>query len=59
MAGGDVFRDADKGHWIVACEVDGRNATEELVASGFGGRIVLLFRPPGYGREELATADDE
>ena len=34
---------------------DGR---DELVASGFGGRIVLLARPPGYGRSELAVSED-
>jgi hypothetical protein len=26
-----------------------RNGTEELLVSGYGGRIVLLSRPPGYG----------
>ncbi len=51
-----VFRDRDKGHWIAAAEVDGRNATLELFCCGYGGRLVMLFRPPGYGRPgTLAT----
>jgi hypothetical protein len=47
-----IYTDADKGHWIAVAEVDGRNATDELICSGFGGRIVLLTRPVGYGRSE-------
>jgi len=50
-----LFEDEDKGHWLCTAEVDGRNATRELVASGFGGRVVLLTRPPGYGRTETAA----
>lgn len=45
-----AFEDRDRGHWLVAAELDGRNGTDELVASGFGSRIVLLSRPPGFGR---------
>jgi hypothetical protein len=48
-----VFTARDRGHWLAACELDGRNATTELLASGYGGRIVLLSRPPGTGRDEL------
>ncbi|MBL8897976.1 MAG: hypothetical protein JNM84_10135, partial [Planctomycetes bacterium] len=44
-----IYDDADQGHWITAAELDGRNATDELVCSGFGGRISLLARKPGYG----------
>jgi hypothetical protein len=44
-----LFVDRDKGHWLAACEVDGRNGTRELVGSGYGGRIFLLSRPVGYG----------
>ncbi len=44
-----VFRDVDKGHWLAVAEVEGRNTTDELVCSGYGGRIVLLARPVGYG----------
>lgn len=44
-----IFEDRDMGHWIAAAEVDGRNATDEIVLSGYGGRIVLLSREPGTG----------
>lgn len=47
-----LFEDSDKGHWLAAAEVDGRNATRELISSGYSGRIVLLSRPAGYGRSE-------
>ncbi len=50
-----LFEDLDKGHWLCAAELDGRNGTRELVLSGYSGRIVLLARPPGYGRTELAA----
>ncbi len=43
-----IFVDGDKGHWLAAAELDGRNGTRELLASGFGGRVVLLRRPPGF-----------
>jgi hypothetical protein len=46
-----LFVDRDKGHWLSACEVDGRNGTRELVGSGYGGRIFLLSRPAGHGLE--------
>lgn len=39
-------------------EVDGRNGTRELVGSGYGGRIFLLSRPPGYGLEGVPTDPD-
>jgi hypothetical protein len=47
-----IFQDRDKGHWLATAELDGRNSTHELLASGYGARIVLLSRPPGYGRPE-------
>ena len=50
-----LFEDLDKGHWLAAAELDGRNSTRELLVSGYSGRIVLLARPPGFGRPELAT----
>ena len=50
-----LFEDTNKGHWLARAEVDGRNATHEILSSGYSGRIVLLARPPGYGRTELAT----
>jgi hypothetical protein len=50
-----VFEDRDKGHWLASAELDGRNGTREILACGYGGRIVLLSRPPGYGRPGLAA----
>ncbi len=50
-----IFRDIDKGHWLAAAEVDARNGTDELLASGFGGRIVMLSRPPAYGLGGVAV----
>jgi hypothetical protein len=43
-----IFTDIDKGHWLETCELDGRNATDELLATGYSGRVVLLSRPVGY-----------
>jgi hypothetical protein len=54
-----LFVDSTEGHWISTGELDGRNGTDELVCSGFGGRVVMLFRPPGYGRGALATKGRE
>src|SRR6185436_17834808 len=34
-----IFTDEDQGHWLSMGEIDGRNGTDELIASGFGGRI--------------------
>lgn len=50
-----VFDDLDKGHWLAVAELDGRNATREIITAGYSGRMVLLSRPPGFGRPELAT----
>lgn len=44
-----IFEDRDKGHWLSAAELDGRNATLEIIGSGYGSRIFMLSRPPGYG----------
>jgi len=44
-----IFVDRDKGHWLTAAELDGRNTTQEIIGSGYGGRIFLLSRPSGYG----------
>jgi hypothetical protein len=46
-----IFHDIDKGHWLALAELDGRNNTREIVATGYGGRIFYLSRPPGYGRK--------
>jgi len=51
-----IFEDRDKGHWLSCAELDGRNATDEILASGYGGRLVLLARPPGYGLSGIPTA---
>lgn len=50
-----IFEDRDRGHWLSAVEIDDRNSTLELVASGYGGRIVLLSRPVGYGKKDGAA----
>ncbi len=49
-----IFEDTDKGHWLATAELDGRNNTREIITSGYSGRMVLLARPPGFGRSELA-----
>ena len=53
-----LFVDRDKGHWLATVELDGRNGTDELIASGYGGRIVLLSREPGTGLPGVATDPD-
>jgi hypothetical protein len=50
-----MFVDRDKGHWIATAELDGRNSTDEIVCSGYGKRVVLLGRPPGYGLPNVTT----
>lgn len=54
-----IFQSAQKGHWLTVGELDGRNGTDELVASGFDGQIVLLSRPAGYGLPGIAVAAAE
>ena len=44
-----IFTDIDKGHWLEVAELDGRNSTDEILGSGYGGRVFMLSRPPGYG----------
>ncbi|MDH3591635.1 MAG: hypothetical protein OER88_07145 [Planctomycetota bacterium] len=44
-----LFIDSDKGHWLAVAELDGRNATREIISSGYSGRIVMISRPAGYG----------
>lgn len=44
-----IFTEVDKGHWLAKGEFDGRNGTEEIIGSGYAGRVFLLGRPPGYG----------
>lgn len=50
-----LFSDRDKGHWLGVGELDERNATDELVGSGYGGRVFVLAREPGYGLESSAA----
>ena len=50
-----IFDDREKGHWLAAAELDGRNGTDEIIGSGYGARIVLLSRPPGYGLPHVAV----
>ncbi len=50
----DIWTGAQKGHWLTTGELDGRNSTDELVAAGFDGEVVLLSRRPGYGLEGVA-----
>jgi hypothetical protein len=52
-----IFTDRDRGHWLAAGEFDGRNSTDELIAGGYGGRIVLLSRPPGFGLGDVAHTE--
>ncbi|MCB9913704.1 MAG: hypothetical protein H6828_00985 [Planctomycetes bacterium] len=49
-----IFDYGDKGHWLGVAEADGRNATDELVGTGYGGRVFLLSRPPGTGLGAVA-----
>jgi hypothetical protein len=51
-----IFEDREKGHWLEAVEIDGRNSTDELLASGYGARIVALARPPGHGIASIPAA---
>ena len=44
-----IYSAPDQGHWLTVGEFDGRNGTDELIATGFGGKVLLLRRPPGYG----------
>ncbi len=51
----NAFTGLSEGHWLCRADVDGRNATDELIACGFDGKVFLLTRPPGFGRKELAA----
>ncbi|MBX3461620.1 MAG: hypothetical protein KF830_00475 [Planctomycetes bacterium] len=53
-----VFTGAQRGHWLAVGELDGRNGTDELVAAGFDGQVVLLARVPGHGLPGVAVAPD-
>lgn len=49
-----IFEDPGRGHWLAVAELDGRNATPEILTSGYSGRVVMLARPPGYGLRGVA-----
>jgi hypothetical protein len=49
-----IFANREEGHWLCAGECDARKATDELVGCGYGGRVFVLARPPGFGRPEAA-----
>ena len=55
----DIFTSAQRGHWLAVGELDGRNGTDELVATGFDGTVVLLSRPPGYGLPGVAVPTEK
>lgn len=48
-----IFEDRDKGHWLSTVELDGRNGTDEILGSGYSGRIFILSRPPAYGLKNV------
>ncbi|HEX6811763.1 MAG TPA: hypothetical protein VF384_09085 [Planctomycetota bacterium] len=54
-----VFTSAQRGHWLAVGELDGRNGTDELVAAGFDGDVVLLSRPAGYALPGVAVPTKE
>ncbi|NUP98036.1 MAG: hypothetical protein HUU28_17905, partial [Planctomycetaceae bacterium] len=37
-----IFTDRDRGHWLGVGELDQRNDSDELVGSGYGGRVFVL-----------------
>lgn len=51
----DLLTTVQQGHWLAVGELDGRNSTDELVATGFDGAVVLLAREPGYGLPGVAV----
>lgn len=54
-----IFEAEQRGHWLTVGELDGRNGTDELVATGFDGQVVLLARPPGYANASVAVPEEE
>jgi nickel transport system substrate-binding protein len=61
-----IFEDVDRGHWLSTIEIDGRNSTDELIGSGYSGRVFQLARDPGHGmggipaeKREAVKKDDE
>lgn len=54
-----LLEDRDKGHWLETAELDGRNATDELLCSGYGKRVLLLARAPGHGLPPTSATSSE
>ncbi len=54
-----LFSDRDRGHWLSVLNADGRNNTDEIALSGYGGRMVLLSRDPGSGVDGLAVPEEQ
>lgn len=52
----DLLTTVQQGHWLAVGELDGRNGTDELIATGFDGAVVMLAREPGYGLPGAAVA---
>ncbi|MCA8966845.1 MAG: ABC transporter substrate-binding protein, partial [Planctomycetes bacterium] len=55
----DLYCGVQKGHWLVAGELDGRNGTDELLATGFDGEMIVLAREPGYALPGVAVPAPE
>tara|TARA_R110002072_G_scaffold105744_1_gene231161 strand:- start:44002 stop:46575 length:2574 start_codon:yes stop_codon:yes gene_type:complete len=53
-----IYRSKQRGHWLTVGELDGRNGTDELVATGFDGAVVLLARSPGYALAGAAVPEE-
>ncbi len=51
-----LLRAPQKGHWLAVGELDGRNGTDELVATGFDGQVFVLARTAGHGLPGVALA---
>ncbi len=54
-----IFTDRDKGHWLQSAELDGRNHTDELIGSGYGGRIFMLVLQDPEPSEAVDTRTTE
>jgi len=54
-----IYGSDEQGHWLAVGELDGRNGTDELIATGFQGSVVLLSRPAGYGLAGPAVDRDD
>lgn len=55
----DLYVGPQKGHWLAAGELDGRNGTDELLATGFDGEMIVIARDPGYALPGAAVPAKE